>query len=180
MPSANLNHSLPAFAFRYVNALISYQTIYMFPVLLQIHSILRWVILILLVLSIVQSFIGWIKNRELREGDTKLWLFTMIFAHTTLLVGLILLFFGRFGILSSGLPEGIILMKDTFYRFYWVEHPFGMLVATLLITIGRAVVKKQIPDPLKYKRAFWLFLIALVVIMLVVPWPGREIIGRGL
>ena len=73
----------------------------MFPVLLQIHSILRWVILILLVLSIVQSFIGWIKHRELREGDTKLWLFTMIIAHTTLLIGLILLFFGRFGILSS-------------------------------------------------------------------------------
>jgi hypothetical protein len=152
----------------------------MFPVLLQIHSILRWVILILLVLSIVQSLIGWIKKRELREGDTKIWLFTMIFTHTTLLIGLILLFFGRFGILSSGLPEGVVLMKDTFYRFYWVEHPTGMIVATILITLGRAVVKKQITDPLKYKRAFWYFLLALVVIILTIPWPGREIIGRGL
>jgi len=152
----------------------------MFPVLLQIHSILRWVILILLVLSIVQSFIGWIKKRELREGDTKLWLFTMIFAHTTLLIGLILLLFGTYGILSSGLPEGVILMKNTFYRFYWVEHPSGMVVATILITLGRAMVKKQITDPLKYKRAFWFFLLALVVIILVVPWPWRESIGRGL
>jgi hypothetical protein len=152
----------------------------MFPVLLQIHSILRWVILILLVLSIVQSFLGWIKKRELREGDTKLWLFTMIFAHTTLLIGLILLLFGTYGILSSGLPEGVILMKNTFYRFYWVEHPSGMVVATILITLGRSMVKKQITDPLKYKRAFWLFLLALVVIILVVPWPWRESIGRGL
>ena len=103
----------------------------MFPVLLQVHSILRWVILILLVLSIVQSFIGWIKKRELREGDVKLWLFTMISTHTTLLIGLILLFFGRFGILSSGLPEGVILMQDNFYRFFWVEHPTGMLLATI-------------------------------------------------
>jgi hypothetical protein len=55
-----------------------------------------------------------------------------------------------------------------------------MVIATILITLGRAVVKKQITDPLKYKRAFWLFLLALVVILLVVPWPGREIIGRGL
>jgi hypothetical protein len=152
----------------------------MFPVLLQIHSILRWVILILLVLSIIQSLIGWIKNRELREGDIKLWLFTMIFAHTTLLIGLILLFFGRFGILSSGLPEGVVLMKDTFYRFFWIEHPFGMIIATILITLGRAVVKKQWADPLKYKRAFWFFLLALILIILVIPWPGREIIGRGL
>ena len=109
----------------------------MFSVLLQVHSILRWVILILLFLSIIQSLIGWIKHRELREGDAKLWLFTMICAHTTLLIGLILLFFGRYGILSSGLPEGVELMKDKFYRFFWVEHPTGMLVATILITLGR-------------------------------------------
>ena len=152
----------------------------MFPVLLQVHSILRWVILILLVLSIIQSLIGWVKNRELREGDIKIWLFTMIFAHTTLLIGLILLLFGRFGILSSGLPEGVVLMKDTFYRFYWIEHPFGMIVATLLITLGRSMGKRQITDPAKYKRAFWLFLWALIVIIMVIPWPGREVIGRGL
>jgi hypothetical protein len=152
----------------------------MFAVLLQVHSILRWVILLLLLLSIVQSFIGWVKRRELREGDTKLWLFTMIAAHTTLLIGLILLLFGRFGILSSGLPEGVELMKDKFYRFYWVEHPVGMLVATILITLGRGVVKKQIKDPSKYKRAFWFFLTALLIILATVPWPGREIVGRGL
>jgi hypothetical protein len=148
--------------------------------LLQVHSILRWVILILLFLSIVQSFIGWIRHRELREGDTKLWLFTMICAHSTLLIGLILLFFGRFGIVSSGLPEGVSLMKNKFYRFFWVEHPTGMLVATFLIILGRGVVKKQIIDPLKYKRAFWFFFIALILILATIPWPGREIVGRGL
>ena len=152
----------------------------MYSVLLQAHSILRWIILILLFLSIIQSFIGWVRNRELREGDTKLWLFTMISAHLTLLVGLILLLFGRMGILSSGLPEGISLMKDRTYRFFWVEHPTGMVIATILITLGRGVVKKQIKDPLKYKRAFWFFLLALVIILLVIPWPGRETIGRGL
>ena len=152
----------------------------MFSALLQVHSILRWVLLILLLLSIIQCFIGWIRHRELREGDVKLWLFTMISAHITLLIGLILLLFGRFGILSSGLPEGVNLMQDKFYRFFWVEHPTGMLIATALITIGRGQVKKQITDPLKYKKAFWYFLIGLVIILATVPWPGREIVGRGL
>jgi hypothetical protein len=152
----------------------------MVSALLQVHSILRWVILILLLLSVTQCLIGWIKHRELREADVKLWLFTMISAHTTLLIGLILLFFGRLGILSSGLPEGVNLMQDKFYRFFWIEHPIGMLVATLLITLGRGQVKKQITDPLKYKRAFWFFLIALIIILATVPWPGREIVGRGL
>ena len=152
----------------------------MSSVLLQVHSILRWVILILLVISIIQSFLGWTRRRELREVDVKLWLFSMISAHTTLLIGLILLLFGRYGILSSGLPEGVKLMQDKFYRFFWVEHPTGMLIATILITIGRGVVKKQIADPLKYKRAFWYFLLALLIILATVPWPGRDIVGRGL
>jgi hypothetical protein len=152
----------------------------MFSVLLQLHNILRWVILLLLLLSILQSSIGWIKHRELREADAKLWLFTMISVHTTLLIGLILLLFGRYGILSSGLPEGVSLMKDKFYRFFWVEHPVGMLIATVFVTIGRGVVKKQISDPLKYKRAFWFFLLALVIIIATIPWPFREIVGRGL
>ena len=71
-------------------------------------------------------------------------------------------------------------MKDKFYCIFWCEHSKGMLVATILITMGRGIVKKQITDPLKYKRAFWYFLVALVIILATVPWPGREIVGRGL
>jgi len=149
-------------------------------VLLQVHNIFRWVILVLLLLSIIQSFIGWQKNRELRDIDAKLWLFTMISAHITLLIGLFLLLFGRYGILSSGLPEGVHLMKDKFYRFFWVEHPTGMVIATAFITIARGMVKKQIKDPVKYKKAFWLFLMALIIILSVIPWPGRDVVGRSL
>jgi hypothetical protein len=148
--------------------------------LLEVHSIFRWIILLLLILSIIQSFAGWRKNKELREGDAKLWLFTMISAHITLLVGLYLLFFGRFGVLSSGLPEGVHLMKDKFFRFFWIEHPVGMVIAVVLITLGRGVVKKQIKDPLKYKRAFWFFLLALIIILALIPWPGMDIVGRSL
>ena len=152
----------------------------MFSVLLKVHSILRWVLLLLLVLSIIQSLIGWKKDRIFRQSDAKLWLFTMIAAHTALLIGLILLFFGRFGILSSGLPEGVQLMKDKFFRFFWVEHPVGMIIATLFITLGRGVIKKQLADPVKYKKAFWYFLLALLLILATIPWPWRELIGRGL
>jgi hypothetical protein len=141
---------------------------------------LRWIILLLLLLSIIQSFSGWRKHKELRDADARLWLFTMISAHLTLLIGLYLLFFGRFGVLSAGLPEGVHLMKDKFYRFFWVEHPVGMALATTLITLARGVVKRQIQDPLKYKRAFWLFLLALVIILAVIPWPGMTLVGRPL
>jgi hypothetical protein len=55
-----------------------------------------------------------------------------------------------------------------------------MVIATALITIARGTVKKQITDPVKYKWAFWLFLLALIIILAVIPWPGRDVVGRSL
>src|SRR5690349_10061515 len=111
-----------------------------------LHSYLRWIILVLLLASIVKSYSGWKSNKTLSAGDKKLWLFTMISAHTTLLVGLILLLFGRYGMFTATLPEGTKVMKDSFWRFYWVEHPTMMLLAIVLITIGRGQAKKSIAD----------------------------------
>jgi hypothetical protein len=146
--------------------------------LIFLHSILRWIILLLLIASIFKSFSGWQTNKVFDAGIGKLWLFTMISAHTTLLIGLILLFFGPYGILTAGLPAGTQLMKDKFYRFYWIEHPFAMIIAIVLITLGRGMAKKNLPDNIKYKRAFWFFLVALLVILATVPWPFRQVIGK--
>ena len=144
-------------------------------VLLVLHSLLRWVILILLIASIAKSFSGWQNKKVFAKGDRKLWLFTLISAHITLLIGLYQLFFGEYGIISHGLPEGTKLMKDSFYRFFWVEHPFGMIVSIILITLGYGMAKKSVNDETKFKKAFWFFLIALILIIATVPWPFRAI-----
>ncbi len=146
--------------------------------MLALHSLLRWGILILLVVSIIKSFSAWQNKKVFTKGDRKLWLFTLIFAHTNLLVGLYLLLFGRFGIISTGLPEGVKLMKDRFFRFYWVEHPTGLILAIILITLGYGMSKKTVNDEIKFKKAFYFFLIALIFILATVPWPFREIVGR--
>jgi len=148
--------------------------------LLVLHNILRWIILILLVASIFKSLASWQGKKPFNAGDAKLWLFTMIAGHIMLLIGLFQVLFGRWGIISKGLPAGVNLMKDSFYRFYWVEHPVTMIIAIVLITLGRRMGKKQIPDAAKFKRAFWFFLIALLLILAAVPWPFREIVGRPL
>lgn len=148
--------------------------------LVVLHSYLRWILLVLLLASIVKSLSGFSGKKALTAGDKKLWLFTMISAHTNLLIGLILVLFGRFGVFTASLPAETSVMKDRFFRFYWVEHPLMMIIAIALITIGRGQAKKSIPDVTKYKKAFWFFLIALVVILASIPWPGREIIGRPL
>lgn len=135
--------------------------------LLHLHTILRWIILLLLVITIYQASS---KNEGIRK--TSLWL--MISAHIMLVIGLYQVIAGRFGIIK-GLPEGVSLMKDTFYRFYWIEHPLAMIVAIVLITLARGKSKT-----LNYKTAGWQLLVALILIIASIPWPFREFVGRHL
>jgi len=147
--------------------------------ILHLHNVIRWILLLLLLIAVVRSYSGWQKKSTLTPGVKKLWLFTMIITHINLLVGLYLLFFGRFGIVSAGLPAGTSVMKSAFYRFFWIEHPVLMLVATIFITIGRGMEKKALPDTTKYKNAFWFFFLALLLMLVAIPWPFREV-GRPL
>lgn len=147
--------------------------------MLHLHNLLRWVVLILLLISIVKAYTGWQKKKTFTDGDRRIWLFTLISAHTTFLVGLYLVIWGRLGWLKVTLPEGESVMSNKYYRFFLVEHPLFMLVAIVLITLGYGMAKKPIPDQNKFKRAFWLFLVALLMILVAIPWPFREVIGVG-
>jgi hypothetical protein len=133
--------------------------------MLHLHSLLRWVILLLLLVTIVLALS---KNKSIRSSSLGL----LISAHTMLLIGLYQVIAGRYGIIK-GLPEGVELMKDKFYRFFWVEHPLMMIIAIVLITIARGKAKA-----LNYKATIWLLFIALIIILAAVPWPFREI-GTG-
>lgn len=117
-------------------------------------------------------------ERAFSAGDRKRGLFLMIAAHTTALLGLYLWFAGPWGLMNIRNLGFDAVMKDPYGRYYAVEHTTGMLIAIILITIGRGAARKNIPDAAKHKRTFWFFLIALVIILATVPWPFRALIGR--
>ena len=149
--------------------------------LLHLHNLLRWIVLILLLLSIYRSYTGNSRKRTFTAGDKKTWLFTMISAHITLLLGLYQWLIGRYGLLSYVKPEGSSMMKDPFLRFFQVEHPISMLCAIVFITLGYGMSKKQVDDATKYKKALRYFVLALILILAAVPWPFRgDVIGRPL
>jgi hypothetical protein len=156
----------------------SLKSIYMYAGLLSLHSWLRWAILILEIIAIYKCYSGMSSGRAFGAGDKKVGLFLMIAAHTQLLVGIYLYLSGPWGVASiQNLGFGEV-MKDKVARFFAVEHIFGMVVAIVLITVGRGAAKKAIPDVAKFKRGFWLFLVALIIILATIPWPFREGVAR--
>ena len=153
----------------------------MYTGLVHLHNFLRWVILLLLIVAVIRHFAGMTGKKPFTNGDRKTGTFLMIAANIQFVLGLIQWFIGDWGYQllknSAGMGE---VMKNATMRFWVIEHPIGMLIGVALISIGRGAAKKNIPDASKHKRAFWLFLIALIVTVVSVPWPGRIGIERPL
>lgn len=136
--------------------------------LIHLHNALRWVILILLLISLIQAFT---KNGGIQK--TSLWL--LIAAHITLILGLFQYFNSQvvgFHLIEikGGFGE---VMKDSFARFWVVEHITAMIIAIALITVARGKAKT-----LNFNAAKWLYLVALILLLAAIPWPFREGIGR--
>ena len=150
----------------------------MYTFLLALHNLLRWVILLLLLVNIIRHFAA--INRPFAAIDKKLGLWLMIAAHIQLLTGLYEWFAGAWG-LKSFINNGVgAVMKNSAERFFSVEHALSMLVAIVLITVARGIFRKQLPDAKKHRRCILLYVIALVLILAMIPWPGMDNFGRSL
>ncbi len=152
----------------------------MYQTLVQLHSIGRWIVLLFLLIAIFKSASGIANKRPYEKSDNTIGLLLTIFSDLMLLIGLYLWFAGPWGYQQITANYMGTVMKNGASRFYAVEHNIGMIIAIALIHIGKAQGKKALPDLGKHRRAFWFYLIALVVILLSVPWPFREAgAGRG-
>jgi hypothetical protein len=88
-----------------------------------------------------------------------------------LLTGLILYFFLS-PVTKQVFADFGAAMKDHDLRFYGIEHITMMVIAVILVHIGRVKSKKSKTDLKKFKIASIYYLIATAVIIAAIPW-GR-------
>lgn len=136
--------------------------------LLHSHSGLRWILLILLIMTIASVFGKRNGKVAFTDGDRKLSLFTLISAHLQAVLGLALYFF------SQKVDFSATTMSSPVHRFFTVEHALMMLIAVILITIGYGKAKKA-----NARGVFVYYLLALIVILVAIPWPFRTALGAG-
>jgi hypothetical protein len=142
-----------------------------YSLLVHLHSIGRWIILLLLLIAIFNSLVA--GQRPWIRTDARTGTILTIFADLMFLVGVSLWYFGPKGykyIESMGMSA---VMKDSYARFFAIEHITMMLIAIILIHIGKAQAKKAISDKAKHKRTLLFYLIALIIILISIPWPFR-------
>ena len=151
------------------------QDLYTF--LLHLHSVIRWVVLLLLLIAIFNSLAA--GNRLFTRGDARTGSMLTGFADLMLLIGLVLWFFNARGFQAFKNSSFSTIMHEDTTRFFAFEHPIGMLIAIILLHVGKAQGKKAITDRSKHRRTLVFYLLALLIILLSIPWPFREKIGMG-
>lgn len=137
------------------------------------HSFLRWAVLFLLVISLLKAFQGKSRKGSFIEADGKMFILTMIITHVQILIGLGLYFMSDRVKAAMTIDGG--MMKDTVSRFWGMEHAFGMIVAVILLTIGYSKSKKITDSSKRYGKIAIFYLVALLIILISIPWPFRNV-----
>ena len=145
----------------------------MYKGMLHLHSVLRWVILILLLVAIYKSFVD--RRKAFTPGHKKTGLILMICCDVMLLLGIYQWVTGIWGLKSIQANGFGTVMKSAVHRFFAIEHTTAMIIAIILVHVGYNYSKKNIPDSLKHKRTLLYFGLALLIILISIPWPFREV-----
>lgn len=143
----------------------------MYPLVLSLHSIVRWLVVIVGVIAVVRAFIGWRSSRPWQQLDDRLGLGFTTVLDINLLLGLLLYFFLS-PITTGAFKDFGAAMSDSNARFFAVEHISVMIVAIIVAHIGRSRSKKATEDKSKFKQAAIFFGLAMLLVLLAIPWQA--------
>lgn len=148
-----------------------------YAAVLFIHSWLRWIVVLTGLAAVLRAVVGAAGGKPWTATDDRAGFWFSIALDVQFLLGLILyIFLSPFT--HAAFRDFAGAMKNSAQRFWAVEHIVGMFIAIALVHIGRARLRKT--DPLRrHKVAAGFFVLALVVILASIPWPGMPY-GRPL
>ena len=150
----------------------------MYSPLLLLHSWLRWVVLLTALVALIRAIGGTNGKRPWTAADARAGLLFITSLDLQFLIGLLLyLFFSP--VVQAAFGNIGAAMRNPEYRFFVVEHFVGMFIATALAHIGRVRSKKAKTDAARFKSAAIFYGLALVIMLLSIPWPGMAA-GRAL
>ena len=160
----------------FLNYLCLIIPITMYQTLLILHSINRWLVIISLIYGIFLAAGGLRSNRIFSASDNRIRHLTATISHVQLLIGISLYMISpivKFRMADAVSTE--IFSEHTFYRFV---HIGLMAVSVILITIGSAKAKRTETNRLKFRTMLIWFSIALLIILIAIPWPFSPLASR--
>ena len=128
-----------------------------------LHILLPYLLLLLPLLAIVVSLVKE-KNETVSGKPSKLVLFSLIFSHIQLVVGLVLL--------VMNIMNNSNIMKTPELRKKLVEHPVMMILAVVFITIGYSKAKRATNGRDRAKKIAIFYGLGLLISVVAMSYMG--------
>ena len=142
----------------------------MYPLVLVLHSWLRWVTIVAGVGAIATTAAD--RSVTIRTSRADLWgLALMIALDVQMLLGL-LLYLVLSPITTEAMRDFDAAMKNPALRFFAVDHVALMFAAVILAHVGRVLAKKARTADQKRSRLLICFVLATLAMLFAIPWPG--------
>lgn len=141
----------------------------MYTGLLHTHNMFRWLVLLTLVVVVLLAFTGWFGKKEWTKKDRLSGLLVTIFMDIQFLVGIILYAFVS-PVTKAAFADFGAAMKNSDLRFYTVEHILMMVIALVLVHMGKVKSKKTDIPWKKHRTAAIFYGVALLLILAGIPW----------
>jgi hypothetical protein len=131
-----------------------------------IHSTLAYAVLAVVLIAVINAFLGLSSKRNFTKNDRSLSLVALILSHIQLLVGLVLWATSPLG------KDAMSQMSNAAMRLTAVEHPLVNIIAIVLITIGWSKHKKEESSNGKFKKIGIFYGLGLLLILSRIPWSN--------
>ena len=142
----------------------------MYSAVLLLHSWLRWVVVLGVLLACIRGIAGWGGGRRWTATDDGVSRLATIALDVQTLLGLFL-----YVVLSPTVAAAFTniggAMRDSALRFFLVEHAFGMILALALAHVGRVRVRRAPDNGNKHRYLAIFFGLALLLVLGSIPWP---------
>lgn len=148
----------------------------MYSFLLPLHSIIRWVVLIIIVIGFIKGLQGRSGGKSYTKQDNLIRILAIAVFHTQVIIGFIL--YSISPIIKYFMQDTQTAMKDSNTRFFAIEHATIMLIAAIVLTIGSSKIKKAADDKSKFSKMALFFGITLLLIFIAIPWPFSPFTAR--
>lgn len=142
-----------------------YSTVYF------IHSWWAYLVVLVLLIATINSLVGFVSKKEYGANDLRIALFTLIVTHIQLLIGIVLYFVAPYfqAFAEQGMGE---VMGNPTLRLYLVEHPFVMILAVVLVTVGYSKHKNKLLSQKKFKMLSIFYTLALIFVLSRIPYSA--------
>ena len=148
----------------------------MYPTLLALHSLTRWLVLASLLFAICHSFRSWKQGKPYTQSDNIVRLLTVTICHIQLVIGLVL--YSISPLVRIFLNQFSSAVHQRQLRFFGMEHIFVMVASVILITFGSVKVTQKATGADRFKTmAIW-FSAGLFLILTSIPWAFSPLVSR--